>query len=54
MQVHGQHVAEIAADDDEDALRDVDDVEHPEDQGQPDRHQRVDTAAEYPVDEAAE
>ena len=43
----GQHVAEIGAEHHEDALRDVDDVEHAEDQREPGRHQRVDPAAEY-------
>ena len=51
VQVHGQHVAEVRAEHDQDALGDVDDVEHAEDQRQPDRHQRVDTAAENAVDD---
>ncbi len=48
VQVDRQHVAEIGAEHDQDALRDVDDVEHAEDQREPGRHQRVDAAAEYP------
>src|SRR5581483_3622296 len=51
VQVHGEQVAEISSEDDQDALGDVDDVEHPEDQRQADRHQRVDTAAEYSVED---
>ena len=48
VQVHRQHVAEIGAENDQDPLGDVDDVEHAEDQRQPGRHQRVDPAAEDP------
>jgi hypothetical protein len=50
VQVHGQRVAEVGAQDHHDALGDVDDVEHAEDQRQPDGHQRVDAAAEHAVD----
>jgi len=51
VQVDGEHVAEIGAEHYQDPLSDVDDVEHAEDQRQPDGHQRVDPAAEYPVDD---
>ena len=50
-QVHGEHVAEVGAEDDQDALGDVDDVEHAEDQRQPDGHQTVNSAHEDPVDD---
>jgi hypothetical protein len=49
VQVHREHVAEIGADDDQDALSDVDDVEDAEDQRQPDGHQPVDGADQQAV-----
>ena len=45
-----QRVAEISAQDDQDTLGDVDDVEHSEDQRQADGHQGVDAADEDAID----
>ena len=53
MQVDRQHVAEIGAEHDQDALGDVDDVQHAEDQREPGRHQRVHATAEYPGGDGA-
>jgi len=41
-EVDRERVGEVRAEDDHDPLGDVDDVHHPEDQGQPGGHQRVD------------
>jgi hypothetical protein len=54
VQVGPQHIAEIGAEYHHDALGDVDDVEHAEDQRQPDRHQAVDPAFEHSVGYRAE
>ena len=51
MQVDGQYIAEVRAEHDQDALGDVDNVQHTEDQRQPDRHQCIDTAAQDAVDD---
>src|SRR5262249_2386867 len=51
VQVHGEHVAEIGADNDQDALGDMDDAEHAEDQRQPASHRRIHPADQYPVDD---
>src|SRR6185437_9579569 len=49
VQMRPEHVAEVGAEHDQDALRDVDEVEHAEDQCEPDRHQAIDTALEHAI-----
>ena len=51
VQVHAEHVAEVGGEYHQDALGDVDDVEDTEDQRQADRHQRVNPAGEYAIDD---
>jgi hypothetical protein len=44
VEVLFQHEGEIRAQDDQNALGDVDDLQHPKNQGQPRCHQSVDAA----------
>ena len=50
MQPRLERIAEVCAQDDQDTLGDVDDVEHAEDQRQADGHQGVDATDEDAID----
>ena len=54
MQEDDRREGEIAADGEELSVGDVDDVEHAEDQAEPDREERVEPAEDHALDEELE